>query len=112
MTYNGKISAVNLRTFELNDLDRLRIYVYKDGQRRTDYLDVNTCLDRTFLPCLTVYSYTKKCSEVGLKALISYISDTDTLGYIEREGGFEYIYSQNLQISHSEKDVRINYYSN
>ena len=112
MVYDGVISAVNLRTFELDNLDRLRIYVYKDGRRRTDYLDVNTCLDRTFLPCLTVYSYGKKCHEVGLKALISYISDTDTLGYIERAAGFEYIYSQNLQISHSEKDVKIKSYTN
>ncbi len=110
MTYDGVISAANPRVFPLGRLDDTRIYVYEDGRRKTSYLDPTTCSDRYFVPCFTVYSYSEKCAEVAAKALVSFISENGTLGYIERVEGFEYVYSENFHVKHSEKNLKIKNY--
>ena len=112
MVYDGVISAVTMRTFPVFRLDSSRMYMYSDGTRITDYLDAHTCNDKTFQPCYTVYSYGRKCSDIAFAALETYISDTGKLGLIERTDGMEYIFSKDLHVSYSEKDVRIDSYVN
>ena len=111
MYYNGAISAITMRSFPIKDEDYTRYFVYSDGQIRTEYLDPQTCLDMSFAPYLTVYSYSKKCADIAFLALDSFISADGKLGQIKAENGIYYIYSSEQKVYYSEKGVSIEGYS-
>lgn len=75
MLYRGHRAIVNLKSFPLNDADLSRYYTLKNGEIRTQYIDVRDGMPKCAIPSLTAYSSDKGCGEVVLEIMDIYITE-------------------------------------
>lgn len=105
--YSGPSAIVYLHDYALSDAQPF-FYTYQSGEVRTPYLDTRDGLCKSACSGLVCYSSEAGCSEILLRMLPVYITDTlskDRLDKLAGEGIYS-IYSQNSRICYN--DVHLN----
>lgn len=74
-TYNSSKSIVYLRNYALSTLNDSHFYEYKDGTRRTEYIDLKDGLDKAVVSNMIALSDDYSCLELLLELLPVYVND-------------------------------------
>lgn len=102
-TYKGPTSIVYLRNYKVNAKDESRFYEYKDGTRRTWYIDLNDGLDKAVTSNMICLSNNKTCVAILLEMLNAYVSltiDTDLINNLKLHD-IDTIYINKKEIHHN-----------
>lgn len=102
-TYNGPTSIVYLRNYKVNAKDESRFYEYKDGARRTCYIDLNDGLDKAVTSNMICLSKNKTCVTILLEMLQVYVNssiDSDLINGLKSNNIYT-IYINKKEIHHN-----------
>lgn len=107
MEYQNVSAIVNLRTYPMNNLEKLNYYTWQDGTTTTPYIDVADGISKTALSDIVAYSQTAQCGEILAKLMPLYIRERveeDELATL-RDADIHYVYFREFQLCSSDKTV-------
>lgn len=107
--YSGPAAIVYLHDYAMNSEQTQYYYAYPGGEIRTPYLDVRDGFCRSATANLVCYGREQGCSEILLRMIPVYITDTlrgESLAKLTVEG-ISFVYSEDGRIYYSDADLKL-----